>query len=131
MIEDYILGCLPPDLFPFATIGDLPGTQKNEICLMLYDGASNIEYFGQRHESTIYQPIIKFVVRNSDYEQGKGWVEQIEYALHRYSDIGAGVIGPILSIWLVGSPMYLGRNSQKMHEFQITFNVQERRDKLG
>lgn len=131
MVEDYILGCLPPELFPFATVGDLPGTQKNEICLMLYDGATNIEYFGQRHESTVYQPIIKFVVRNNSYEQGKGWVEQIKYALHRYSDAGAGVEGPILSILLVGAPMYLGRNPQKMHEFQLTFNVQERSDRLG
>lgn len=131
MIEDYILGLLPADLFPFATIGDLPGTQKNEICLMLYDGVTNTEYFGQRHESTVYRPIIKFVVRNNSYEQGKGWTEQIKESLHRYSDKGAGVKGPILGIWLVGFPMYLGRNLQKMHEFQVTFSIQERSDKLG
>lgn len=131
MIEDYILGCLPPELFPFATIGDLPGTQKNEICLMPYDGDMNSEYFGQRHESTIYSPIIKFVIRNHSYEQGKGWLEQVKYALERYSDKGAGVDGPILGIWAIGSPMYLGRNAQKMHEFQMTFRVQEGSDKLG
>lgn len=131
MIEDYILGLLPAELVPYATIGDLPGTQKNEVCLMLYDGSQNTEYFGMRRESTIYQPIVKFVVRNNSYEQGRSWVTLLKESLHRYSDKGMGVEGPILGIWLVGSPMYLGRNSQKMHEFQITFRTQERSDKLG
>lgn len=131
MIEDYILGLLPPELIPFATIGDLPSTQKNEICLILYDGSVNDEYFGQRHESTVYNPIVKFVIRNSSYEQGKGWAELLQETLHRYSDKGAGVEGPVLSILAVSSPIYLGRNLQKMHEFQVTFRIKERSDKLG
>lgn len=123
MIEDYILGLLPVKLSPFATIGDLPGTQKNEICLMFYDGAGNSEYFGSRQGSTIFQPILKCVVRNNSYEDGKAWIKSIEEALHRYSDAGEGLEGPILSILMVGSPMYLGRNSQKFHEFQVTFSI--------
>lgn len=124
MIEDHILGLLPVELIPFATIGDLPGTQKNEICLMFYDGATNTEYFGCRQGSTIFQPILKCVVRNNSYEAGKKWVEELKESLHRYSDAGEGVEGMILSILMAGSPMYLGRNSQKFHEFQITFKIQ-------
>lgn len=124
MIEDYVLGLLPVKLTPFATIGDLPGTQKNEICLMFYDGVTNTEYFGGRQGSTIFQPILKCVVRNNSYEAGKEWIDLLKESLHRYSDAGEGVEGPILSILMVGSPMYLGRNSQKFHEFQVTFKIQ-------
>lgn len=124
MIEDIILGLLPASLAPFATIGDLPGTQKNEICLMFYDGATNTEYFGEKVGSTIFAPIMKCVVRNNSYANAAGWVKDIVDALHRYSDAGEGLEGPILSILMSGSPMYLGRNAQKFHEFQVTFNIQ-------
>lgn len=124
MIEDSILGLLPLELLPFATIGDLPGTQKNEIGLIFYDGATNTEYFGPRVGSTVFQPIMKCVARNSSYEVAKEWIESIKNALHRYSDSGEGLEGEILSILMVGSPMYLGRNEQKFHEFQVTFNIQ-------
>lgn len=124
MIEDTILGLLPVELASFATIGDLPGTKKNCVCLIFYDGASNIEYFGARHESTIFQPIMKCVIRNSSYENAMNWVESIKEALHRYSDAGEGVEGPILSILMIGSPMYLGRDEQKFHTFQMTFTIQ-------
>lgn len=117
MIEDLILGLLPAELAPVATIGDLPGTQKNEICIMLFDGAGNFEYFGDRLESTIYQPIVKAIVRNYSYETGKYWSELVKESLHRYTG------SDILSIFLVGSPMYLGRSPQKFHEFQLTFKI--------
>lgn len=117
MLEDILLGILPAELYPFATIGDLPGTQKDEVCLMLYDGAFNTEYFGGREGSTIYQPILKAVVRNVSYETAKSWVNLIKDTFHRYTG------GDILSIFMIGSPKYLGRSSQKLHEFQITFNI--------
>lgn len=123
MIEDALLGLLPAELVPFATIGDLPGTQKNEVCLMMYDGAVNTEYFGSRTGSTIYQPIVKVVARNLSYEVAKQWVDSVKEAFHRYTDTGEG---PLLSILMVGSPMYLGRSAQKLHEFQVTFNIQTR-----
>lgn len=121
MLEDILLGLLPAKLYPFATIGDLPGTQKDEICLMLYDGMSNAEYFGGRKGSTIYQPIVKVVVRNNSYEVAKQWVEDVKDAFHRYTDENRG---EVLSILMVGSPMYLGRSPQKLNEFQVTFNIQ-------
>lgn len=117
MIEDVLLGLLPVELVPVATIGDLPGTQRDEVCLMLYDGVANDEYFGGRVDSTIYQPIVKVIVRNHSYEVAKQWIDYVKNAFHRYTG------GEVLSIFMVGSPMYLGRNSQKLHEFQVTFNI--------
>jgi hypothetical protein len=118
MIEDKILGLLPGNLASFAIIGDLPGTKQNIIGIVLYDGNINTEYFGTRTDSTVYRPVIKVVVRHSSYETGKSWVTQVKDALHRYHD------DEILSILLVGSPMYLGKSEEKLHTFQVTFSLQ-------
>ena len=124
MIEDIVLGLLPPDLMPFAIIGDLPDTKANAISLILFDGVRNTEYFGGRVNSTIFQPIIKCVVRNNSYEKAREWITSIQNALHRYSDVFEEIDGSILSIFMFGFPRYLGRNDQKYHEFQVTFNIQ-------
>lgn len=115
MIEDIILGMLPSTL-P-CNIGDLPGVKRNNICIMLFDGNPNTEYFQSTGADTVYEPLIKIVVRNSSYEQGKQWVDQVKEALHRQT--AANLLGATL----VGSPMYLGRSDQKLHEFQITFRI--------
>ena len=116
MIEDRILGLLPSSL-P-ATIGDLPGTSQNAVCIMLYNGNPNTEYFGSSDSSTVYQPIVKIVVRNQSYEQAASWIKLIKEALHRHVD------DYFMSILLVGSPLYLGKSDQKLHEFQIVFRIQ-------
>lgn len=116
-VEDLVLGILPIELEPFATIGDLPGTSEDHIGIMLFDGSYSTEYFGGRNDSTIFNPLIKIVVRNHSYEQGNEWCRIIKDALHRYNG------GRILSIFLIGFPMYLGRDPQKLHEFQLTFVI--------
>lgn len=115
MIADKIKALLPEDL-P-TTIGDLPSPNLEAIGLLEYDGAANTEYFGARDGSTVCNPILKVVLRSSSYAKLQGWVEAIKSTLHRYHD------DTFLSIMLVGSPMYLGRNEQKFHEFQIVFNI--------
>ena len=116
MLEDKVLGLLPSTI-P-AIIGDLPGTTQDIVCIMLYDGNYNTEYFGKVNDSTIYQPVVKIVVRSADYQKGSQWVKQIKDALHRHTD------QYFLSILLVGSAMYLGKSDQKLHEFQETFKIQ-------
>lgn len=116
MLEDKILGLLPSTL-P-AVIGDLPGTTQDSICIMLYDGNANTEYFGPAADSTVYQPVVKIVVRSADYEKASNWVRMVKEALHRHVD------DYFMSILLVGSPMYLGKSEQKLHEFQETFKIQ-------
>ena len=113
MVEQHIYDLLPAS-FP-KVIGDLPGGNSNAVAIMLYDGAGNEEYFST---GTIYRPVIKIVVRNQSYEEAHNQIQQIKDTLHRHTD------EYFLSILLAGYPLYLGKGEQKLHEFQIVFNIQ-------
>lgn len=115
MIEERIQKLLPATLK--SVIGDLPGSTENNVCIMLYDGPGNTEFFGGQDCQTLYNPLVQIVVRHKSYEQGKEWLTQVQYTLHRYHDMY------FRSIILVGTPQYLGRSMQKLHEFQILFDV--------
>jgi hypothetical protein len=99
-------------------IGDLPSTNDVVVGIMEYDGATSTEYFGAVN-CTVFNPIVKIVIRHTSYPEGQQWSEEVKELLHRYHDEGDG----ILSILMVGTPIYLGRNEQKLHEFQVTFNI--------
>ena len=114
MIAERIYELLPATL-P-RTIGDLPSTETDAVAIMEYDGSTSTEYFGM--SGSIFQPIIKIVVRTSSYETGAEWCELIKNTLHRYHD------DFLVAITLAGAPFYLGRDAQKLHEFQVTFNTQ-------
>lgn len=112
MLEKKIKDLLPRSI-PIV-IGDLPGGTNVCAAIQLYDGATNEHYF--RH-GTVFRPVIKIVVRNNSYEQAQEWIELIKQTLNEYSD------EYFMSILLSGYPMYLGKNEQKLHEFQIVFNI--------
>ena len=117
MVADRIYELLPAEL-P-KTIGDLPGSETDAVAIMEYDGATSTEYFGPRNDGTsVFQPIVKIVVRTDSYEEGNAWSELIKKTLHRYTD------DYFISIMIVGTPMYLGRDEMKLHEFQVTFRTQ-------
>lgn len=116
MVAEKIYDILPSDL-P-KTIGDLPSTETNAVVILEYDGATSTEFFGMKTESSLFNPIVKIVIRNSSYEEGQTWSELIKSTLHRYHDES------LLSVLMVGSPIYLGRSPMKLHEFQVTFNTQ-------
>lgn len=118
MIAEKIYDMLPQE-WPLS-IGDLPSTNDVAVAIMEYDGATSAEYFGPRDSSnsSIFNPIVKIVVRHDSYVTGQTWCETIKDTLHRYHD------DYFMSILLVGVPMYLGRNEQKLHEFQVTFQTQ-------
>lgn len=97
-------------------IGDLPSTKEECICILEYDGYSSTEYFKQY--GSILNPLIKIVIRTDSYEAGKSYSNRVKEILHRYHG------DSILSILIVGAPMYLGRSETKLHEFQVTFQVQ-------
>ena len=113
MVEQHIYDLLPADL-P-KVIGDLPGGSSNAVAIMLFDGAGNEEYFSS---GTIFRPIIKIVVRNQSYEMAQTQINLIKQLLHKHHD------DYFLSIMLSGYPLYLGKGEQKLHEFQIVFNIQ-------
>lgn len=105
------------------TIGDLPSTTKDAVAIMEYDGYDSTEYLGMK--TSVFQPVVKIVARTNDYSRGSSWVDSIAEQLHKHSD------GDFMSILLVGTPVYLGRDEQKLHEFQVTFRTQVRSDFYG
>lgn len=113
MVEQHIYDLLPADL-P-KVIGDLPGTTKNAVAIVLFNGAGSSEYFAT---PSLFRPVIKLVVRNESYEVAQAQVQQIREYLHKHTD------DYFLSIMLAGYPMYLGKGEHKLHEFQIVFNIQ-------
>lgn len=116
MIAESIYDLLPAD-WP-KVIGDLPAVSGTVVGIIEYDGAQSTEYFGQRSTSSILKPLVKIVIRHSSYETGQLWATTAKQILHRYSG------GKILSIMLVGAPMYLGRSVEKLCEFQTVFQIQ-------
>lgn len=117
MIADDVKALLP-STWP-VTVGDLPSPNVESVCIIEFDGYYNTQYFGRGPGSMIGHPLIKIVGRSKSYTQGEAWMDEAKALLNRYQSDGE-----ILSITLVGTPTYLGRNSQKFHEFQITFQVQ-------
>lgn len=114
MVEQRIKALLPEELKTLTVIGELPSTPQNAIAVMLYSGAGNAEYFAT---GTVCAPVIKIVLRNQSYERAQQYIEDIKAVLHRHHD------DYFISIFMQGYPMYLGKDEQKLHEFQIVFNI--------
>ena len=124
MVAEKIHDLLPQE-WPLV-IGDLPSTADVVVGIVEYDGDVSTEYFGgsdrtprSQVSKSIFYPIVKIVIRHDTYSVGQAWAEEIQETLHRYHDDSSG----ILSCLMVGTPIYLGRNEQKLHEFQVTFNI--------
>ncbi len=116
MIAEKIRDLLPQE-WPLV-IGDLPSTVDVVVGIVEYDGANSTEYFGQTSKS-LFRPIVKIVIRHESYSVGQAWSEEVQNKLHRYHNEDIG----IQSCLMVGVPTYLGRNEQKLHEFQVIFNI--------
>ena len=116
MVAEKLYNLLPQE-WPLV-IGDLPSTNEIAVGIMEYDGATSTEYFGAASRS-VFNPIVKIVIRHTSYPEGQSWADEVKDRLHRYHNEDTG----ILSILMAGVPMYLGRNEQKLHEFQVTFNI--------
>ena len=112
MLEQKLKALIPQQLPAF--IGELPSTAKDAVAIMLFDGNFNTEYFG---EGTLCKPVAKVVVRHHSYEIGSNWITLVKQALHRYHD------DYFKSILMVGYPRYLGKDPQKLHEFQVVFSI--------
>lgn len=116
MVAEKIYDLLP-QTWPLV-IGDLPSTKDVVVGIMEYDGATSTEYFGEVNKS-MFNPIVKIVIRHSSYLEGQSWAEEVKNTLHRYHNKDIGIYSCIM----IGNPVYLGRSEQKLHEFQITFNI--------
>lgn len=124
MVAEKIYDLLPQE-WPLV-IGDLPSTSNTVVGIVEYDGATSTEYFGGSDRfaydvsaKSIFNSIVKIVIRHESYSEGQAWAEEVKDTLHRYHNEYDG----ILSCLMAGVPMYLGRDEQKLHEFQVTFNI--------
>lgn len=114
MVAEKIYDLLPNTLPKF--IGDLPSSSDSAVAIMEYSSNVGTEYFGQ--PTSLYQPVVKIVIRTPSYETGSSWAEEVKEILHKHYD------DFFLSILIVGTPIYLGRDEMKLHEFQVTFKTQ-------
>ncbi|HHW90935.1 MAG TPA: hypothetical protein GX745_08555 [Clostridiales bacterium] len=114
------------EVFPKAVkpkfIGELPSLSDVGCGIVLLDGMSSLEYFAPRattpqEGASLFTPIIRFVIRTKTYPEGAEWSELIKDALHRYTD------DTLLQCMFQGAVLYLGRSSEKLHEFQLTFST--------
>ena len=117
MIASKLKDILPSNL-P-VTVGDLPSPNVEAIGLIEFDGYYNTMYLGMGPSAMVGQPLVKAVARTASYATGEQWMETIKNTLSGYINEQLG----ILSITMVGVPTYLGRNTQKFHEFQIVFQI--------
>lgn len=95
-------------------IGDLPSLSDEGVGVALENGTTNSTYFGMH---SCYNPYIRFTVRTKKYIDGMARAEQIKQDLNMYHD------DSILKCTIIGSPMYIGKNQQSLHEIQILFQV--------
>ena len=119
MIAENVKALLPSD-WPI-TIGDLPSPNVEAVGIIEFDGYYNTQYFGRGPGTMIGHPLVKIVGRSASYQTGEHWMDEAKRLLNRYRGEDDE---EILSITMVGTPTYLGRNPQKFHEFQVTFQVQ-------
>lgn len=110
---------LLPSNWPI-TVGDLPAANVEAVGIIEFDGYFNTMYLGMPQNAAVLQPLVKIVARSQSYAQGELWMDQAKEYLNGYVDPWQG---DIMSIVMVGTPTYLGRNEQKLHEFQVVFQV--------
>lgn len=117
MIEhlgEYIQQLLSKKVSP-VFVGDLPSLSTEGVAIILADGEVNTSYFGMKN--TIYYPLITIAIRTAEYAVGSKYCETIREILHEHTS------EKILGIAQQGAVMYLGRNEQKLCEFQLTFRI--------
>lgn len=106
----YDLGIIDAPL----TIGELPSSTTAGCGMVLVDGIDPLGYFGS---SSMYRPLLRFLIRSSTYPEGMGWADVIKNVLHQYHD------DVIKSCIMRGSILSLGKTTENLHEFQLTFSI--------
>lgn len=111
---EHVLEFLPESVTP-KFVGEMPSLSDEGVAVMLFDGGINTQYLGMK--DTLFRPVLKFVIRIANYPKGAEWMQIIKDTFHEFSS------DEISQMDIVGSPMYLGRTEEKLHEFQITFQT--------
>lgn len=96
-------------------IGDLPSLSEEGVGILLEEGSSDNRYFGQY--KSLARPYVRITIRSKKYVSGMERAEGIKKDLDKYTDEN------ILQCLIAGSPMYIGKNEQKLHEIQLLFYI--------
>lgn len=96
-------------------IGDLPSLADEGVGIVLEKGSEDLRYFGG--SKSLARPLVRFTIRASSYVSGMSRAEQIKKDLDKHTD------EDILQCLIAGSPTYIGKNQQKLHEIQLLFYI--------
>ena len=96
-------------------IGDLPSLSDEGVGILLEEGSADSRYFGGY--KSLARPYIRITIRTKTYPSGMERAESIKKDLDKYTDDN------ILQCLSAGSPMYIGKNQQKLHEIQLLFYI--------
>lgn len=96
-------------------IGDLPSLSDEGVGISLEEGSEALHYFGQSR--SLERPWIRITIRTKTYVTGMDRASSINKDLNKYTDTN------ILQCLAAGSPMYIGKNQQKLHEIQLLFYI--------
>lgn len=110
-----LIKLIPPEVQP-TFVGEVPSQSTEGVALCPKDAEISYYFFGQ--ESFIHVPYIECNIRTKTYKLGEDYAYKVMDAIDGYTD-GNTVLGVRTSSY----PDYLGKNEDKLHEFQLTFKV--------
>lgn len=97
-------------------IGDLPELGENCVAFRPVDGYPSTVYLGMPET---LEPLVEVIVRDEDYASGTNACSNAMNALDGFTDETVG----ILLTKLVGSPGYLGRNTDGFGEWHFIVHI--------
>ena len=118
MIEnlcEYIWNLIPQKDVPKRFIGDMPSLSDEGVALAITDGQEVTSFFGT--PNTLARPNLRCFVRTKEYRPGATLSRNVYSSIQGYHD------EDVLGIVVQGSTNYLGKNEEKLHEFQTNFKV--------
>lgn len=113
-LSEYIVNLIPETVAP-KFVGELPSLSTEGVAIAVFNSGVNTTYFGT--PEAIYRPVVRVIVRHKDYPTGCMFAQTIQETLRDYTD------ETLLSVTAVGTPNYLGRSAEKLHEFQSLYQI--------
>lgn len=143
-LSEYIVNLIPETVAP-KFVGELPSLSTEGVAIAVFNSGVNTIYFGTTE--AIYRPVVRVIVRHKDYPTGCIFAQTIQETLHGYAVKKSGTTWQnlkdtrtweklldttwgdiktdetLLSVTAVGTPNYLGRSAEKLHEFQSLYQI--------
>lgn len=98
-------------------IGDLPSLSDKGLAIRMVEGNPSTTYFGMSNLNYLHNPMVVLVCRVGEYDTGSTLMQSLQEMFDGYHDRNFSGIN------VIGKPFYLGRTTEKMHEFQLTLSI--------